>query len=98
MVWPWWIKISSEDFTDVTLVNDDSYEDDVKCGDGGGRHVGWQGGRWGDQHGWKFYENGWCWMKLMIMGYDRWNGWTWTKNVWKWINNGCFIYISHLLP
>jgi len=37
-MWPCWVKIPTEDFTDETLVINDTYG-------------GWQGGRWGDRHG-----------------------------------------------
>ena len=29
-MWPWWVKIPTEDFTDETLVIDDTYGDDVR--------------------------------------------------------------------
>ena len=50
-MWPWWVKIPTEDFTDETLVIDDTHEDDVRGGDWGAGHGGWQGGWWGDRHG-----------------------------------------------
>ena len=52
--WPWWVKICTEDFTDVTLAIDDA-----GVGDGGGVHGGWQGGRWGGQNkGWQGGQHG----------------------------------------
>ena len=29
-MWPWWLKIPIEDFTDETLVINDTYGDDVR--------------------------------------------------------------------
>ena len=29
-MWPWWVKIPTEDFTDETLAINDTYEDDVR--------------------------------------------------------------------
>ena len=29
-MWPWWVKIPIEDFTDETLVINDTYGDDVR--------------------------------------------------------------------
>ena len=29
-MWPWWVKIPTEDFTDETLAIDDTYGDDVR--------------------------------------------------------------------
>ena len=29
-MWPWWVKIPTEDFTDETLVIDDTYGYDVR--------------------------------------------------------------------
>ena len=29
-MWPWWVKIPTEDFTDVTLAINDTYGDDVR--------------------------------------------------------------------
>ena len=51
LLWPWWVKIPTEDFTDETLAIDDTRGDDVIGGDWGADHWGWQGGRWGDRHG-----------------------------------------------
>ena len=45
------------DFTDETLAIDDSHGDDVRGGDWGAGHGGWQGGRWGDRHG--SWQGGW---------------------------------------
>ena len=42
LMWPWWVKIPTDD----TLLGDN-----VRCGDWGDGHGGWQGGRWSDQHG-----------------------------------------------
>ena len=50
-MWPWWVKIPTEDFTDETLATDDTLGDDVRVGDWGDGHGGWQDGRWGDRHG-----------------------------------------------
>ena len=33
-MWPWWVKIPTEDFTDATLAIYDTYGDDVRGGDG----------------------------------------------------------------
>ena len=30
LMWPWWVKIPTEDFTDETLAINDTYEDDVR--------------------------------------------------------------------
>ena len=30
LMWPWWVKISTEDFTDKTLVINDTYGGDVR--------------------------------------------------------------------
>ena len=30
LMWPWWVKIPTEDFTDETLVSEDTYGDDVR--------------------------------------------------------------------
>ena len=30
LVWPWWVKIPTEDFTDETLVINDTYRGDVR--------------------------------------------------------------------
>ena len=49
-MWPWWLNIPTEDFTDKTLAIDDTQRDDVRCGDWGAGHGGWQVGRWGDWH------------------------------------------------
>ena len=43
-MWPWWVKIPTEDFTDKTLVINDTYGDDVRGNDLGAGHGGWQGG------------------------------------------------------
>ena len=43
-MWPWWVKILIEDFTDVTLAIGDTYGADVRDGYGGDGHGGWQGG------------------------------------------------------
>ena len=51
LMWPWWAKIPTEDFTDETLAIDDTLGDDVRVGDWGDGHEGWQDGRWGDRHG-----------------------------------------------
>ena len=32
-MWPWWVKIPTEDFTDETLAIDDTQGDDVRGGD-----------------------------------------------------------------
>ena len=45
-MWPWWVKIPTEDFTDETLAIDDTHGDDVRGGDLGAGHGNWQG----DQH------------------------------------------------
>ena len=29
-MWPWWVKIPTEDFTDKTLAINDTYGDDVR--------------------------------------------------------------------
>ena len=29
-MWPWWVKIPTEDFTDDTLAINDTYRDDVR--------------------------------------------------------------------
>ena len=29
-MWPWWVKIPTEEFTDETLTINDTYEDDVR--------------------------------------------------------------------
>ena len=29
-MWPWWVKIPTEEFTDETLAINDTYEDDVR--------------------------------------------------------------------
>ena len=29
-MWPWWVKIPTEDFTDETLAINDTYGDDVR--------------------------------------------------------------------
>ena len=29
-MWPWWVKIPTEDFTDETLTINDTYRDDVR--------------------------------------------------------------------
>ena len=29
-MWPWWVKIPTEDFTDENLAINDTYEDDVR--------------------------------------------------------------------
>ena len=29
-MWPWWVKILTEDFTDETRAINDTYEDDVR--------------------------------------------------------------------
>ena len=29
-MWPWWVKIPTEDFNDETLATDDTYGDDVR--------------------------------------------------------------------
>ena len=50
MMWPWWVKIPTEDFTDETLAIDDTQGDEVRGGDWGAGDGGWQGCRWGDQH------------------------------------------------
>ena len=34
-MWPWWVKIPTENFTDVTLAIGDIFGDDVRGGDGG---------------------------------------------------------------
>ena len=34
-MWPWWVKIPTEDFTDETLAIDDTHGDDVRGGDWG---------------------------------------------------------------
>ena len=39
------MNIPNEDFTDETLAIDDTLGDDVRGGDLGAGHVGWQGGR-----------------------------------------------------
>ena len=30
LMWPWWVKIPTEDFTDETLAINDTYEDDIR--------------------------------------------------------------------
>ena len=47
LMWPWLLKIPSEDFADVMVMVMEMI-DDVRGGD---RHGGWQGGRRGDRHG-----------------------------------------------
>ena len=47
----------TEYFTDETLAIDDTLGDDVRGGDWGAGHGGWQGGRWGDRHG--SWQGGW---------------------------------------
>ena len=42
LMWPWWVKIPNEDFTDETLAIDDTFGDDVRGGDGGGVYGSWQ--------------------------------------------------------
>ena len=32
-MWPWWVEIPTEDFTDETLAIDDTQGDDVRGGD-----------------------------------------------------------------
>ena len=51
LMWPWWVKMPTEDFCDETLAIDDTQGDDVIGGDWGAGHGGWQGGGWGDRHG-----------------------------------------------
>ena len=48
-MWPWWVKIPSEYFADVTLAIGDIYGD-VRAADWGDGHGGWQGDRWGGRH------------------------------------------------
>ena len=43
-MWPWWVKIPTVDVTDETLAIDDTHGDDVRGGDWGAGHGGWQGG------------------------------------------------------
>ena len=33
LMWPWWVKIPTEDFTDETLAIDDTLGDNVRGGD-----------------------------------------------------------------
>ena len=62
-MWPWWVKIPTEDFTDETLAIDDTQGDDdtigecVEGGDWGDGDGGWQDGRWGDHLVAKFATN-----------------------------------------
>ena len=45
------VRIPVIDFTDVTLVINDTYGDTVRGGDGGDGHGGWQGSRNGGGYG-----------------------------------------------
>ena len=56
-MWPWWVKIPTEDFTDETLATDDTLGDGVEGGDWGDGDGGWQDGRWGDHLVAKFATN-----------------------------------------
>ena len=49
-MWPWWMKIPTEDFADETLAIDDTQGDDIRGGDLVAGHGGWQGDWWGDRH------------------------------------------------
>ena len=40
LMWTWWVKIPTEDFTDETLAVDDTLGDDVRGGDLGDGHGG----------------------------------------------------------
>ena len=41
-MWPWWVKIPTEDLNDETLAIDDTNGDDVRGGDWDAGHGGWQ--------------------------------------------------------
>ena len=42
-MWPWWMKIPTEDFADETLAIDDTQGNDVRGDNWGAGHGGWQG-------------------------------------------------------
>ena len=63
-MWTWWVKIPTEDFSDVTLAIDYTHLDDVWGGDWGAIHWGWQGGRWGSQNG--SWQGGWHLLKTWV--------------------------------
>ena len=62
-MWPWWVKIPTEDFSDETLTIDDTQGDDVSGGDWGAGHGGWQSGRNdGKDNQWRLF-----WYDMIVM-------------------------------